>query len=172
LPIPSRQRPDTDADAIYGGFAAFGVTAISSFLISQQFWFRLMGGIAICGLGIRIYQQALSQKISTPNDHTNCVRAYFSALILTLMNPALIISFAAIFASLKIACSSSHHPSTLLLVAGVFSGSAIWWVILSGVASRLQSRFTDTFIQKIKHVSGALIAGFGLLLVGSLFVIK
>ena len=157
------------ADAIYGSIAAFGVTAVSSFLISQQLWFRLIGGLIICGLGIRICGQAGSQKISVSANNTSCFGAYFSALFLTLMNPALIISFAAIFASLGIVNGNLDYYSSFILVVGVFFGSAIWWVVLSGAASRLKARFTDTFVQNINRLSGTLIAGFGLFLVGSAF---
>jgi threonine/homoserine/homoserine lactone efflux protein len=155
------------ADAIYGALATFGITAISSFLISQELWLKIIGGIVVCGLGIRIYRQAGSQKMSESANHRSCFGAYFSALILTLVNPALIFSFVAIFASLGIVYTPANHFPTLLLVAGVFSGSAIWWVFLSGVASRLQKRFADSFIQKINQVSGFLIAGFGIIMVGS-----
>ncbi|NVL93624.1 MAG: LysE family transporter, partial [Desulfobacterales bacterium] len=40
------------ADAIYGCIAGFGLTFISSLLISQQDWFRLVGGTFLCYLGI------------------------------------------------------------------------------------------------------------------------
>jgi threonine/homoserine/homoserine lactone efflux protein len=32
------------ADGMYGAIAAFGLTAISSFLVGEQLWFRLLGG--------------------------------------------------------------------------------------------------------------------------------
>jgi threonine/homoserine/homoserine lactone efflux protein len=155
------------ADAIYGALATFGVTAISSFLISQALWLKIIGGIVICGLGIRIYNQAGYQKMSTSANNKSCLGAYFSALILTLMNPALIFSFVAIFASLGIVYSKTNPISTLLLIGGVFAGSAIWWVFLSGMARRLKTQFTESFIKKINYVSGVLIAGFGLVMVGS-----
>jgi arginine exporter protein ArgO len=88
------------------------------------------------------------------------------------MNPALIFSFVAIFASWGIVYTRSNHFSALMLIVGVFSGSAIWWVFLSGLASRLKTQFTDTLIQKINHISGALIAGFGLIMVGSAVFLK
>jgi threonine/homoserine/homoserine lactone efflux protein len=153
------------ADAIYGAFAVFGVTAMSSFLLSQQLWLRIIGGMVICGFGIRIYSQAGYQKMAASANNKSCFGAYFSALVLTLVNPALIISFAAIFASLGI--TRTNHYASILLIVGVFSGSAIWWVFLSGMASRLQKRFTDSFIRKINQVSGFLIAGFGIMMVGS-----
>jgi threonine/homoserine/homoserine lactone efflux protein len=155
------------ADAIYSSIAAFGVTAISSLLITQQLWLRLIGGIIICGFGIRIYGQAGSQKVSESANHKSCLGAYFSALILTLVNPALIVSFTAIFASMGIVYASLNYFSTFLLVVGVFAGSAIWWVFLCGMASQLKMRFTESFIEKINHVSGIIIAGFGLVFVGS-----
>ena len=155
------------ADAIYGALATFGVTAISSFLVSQALWLKIIGGIVVCGLGIRIYNQAGYQKMSASANNKNCFGAYFSALILTLMNPALIFSFVAIFASLGIVSTKANPISTLLLIGGVFAGSAIWWVFLSGMASRLKTQFTESFIKKINCISGVLIAGFGLVMVGS-----
>ena len=160
------------ADAIYGALATFGVTAVSGFLLSQELWLKIIGGIVIIGLGIRVYNQAGRQKISKPVNNKSCAGAYFSALALTLMNPALIFSFIAIFTSLGIVYTNSNHFSILLLVTGVFLGSAIWWVFLSGMASRLKTQFTNSFIKKVNYISGVLIAGFGLLMVGSAVFFK
>ena len=160
------------ADAIYGAVATFGVTAISSFLISQELWLKIIGGIVICGLGIRIYSQAGYQKMSASANNKTCLGAYFSALILTLFNPAIIFSFVAIFASLVIVYTKTNPIATLLLIGGVFWGSAIWWVFLSGMASRLKTQFTESFMKKINYISGVLIAGFGLVMVGSAVIIK
>ena len=41
------------ADGIYGCIAAFGLTFISSFLISQQNWIRLLGGLFLLYLGVK-----------------------------------------------------------------------------------------------------------------------
>ena len=41
------------ADTIYGFIAGFGLTFVSGFLVSQQVWLRLIGGLFLCYLGIR-----------------------------------------------------------------------------------------------------------------------
>ncbi|HEV7126424.1 MAG TPA: LysE family transporter, partial [Ktedonobacterales bacterium] len=41
------------ADASYGAVAAFGLTAISSLLLSQRVWIHLIGAIFLAYLGIR-----------------------------------------------------------------------------------------------------------------------
>ena len=43
------------ADAFYGSIAAFGLTIISTFFISQHLWIRLLGGIFLLYLGIKIF---------------------------------------------------------------------------------------------------------------------
>src|SRR3990167_10296547 len=42
------------ADGTYGLIAGFGLTAISSLLVAQQFWVRVIGGIFLLYLGIKI----------------------------------------------------------------------------------------------------------------------
>lgn len=43
------------ADGFYGLVAALGLTAISSLLITQQFWIRLIGGLFLLYLGLRLF---------------------------------------------------------------------------------------------------------------------
>jgi threonine/homoserine/homoserine lactone efflux protein len=40
------------ADAFYGALAAFGLTFLSSILIHQSTWIRLVGGLFLCYLGL------------------------------------------------------------------------------------------------------------------------
>ena len=43
------------ADAIYGFVAAFGLTFVSNFLVKEQLWLRLVGGIFLCYMGVRVF---------------------------------------------------------------------------------------------------------------------
>jgi arginine exporter protein ArgO len=50
-----------------------------------------------------------------------------------------------------------------MLVAGVFTGSALWWLTLSGVVGAVRHRFDVRRLRVVNRVSGAIIAGFGVL---------
>src|SRR6202035_4785275 len=65
------------ADGLYGAVAAFGLTAISSFLVGQQFWFRLIGGIFLLYLGAKAFLSRLAEKAATSN-HENLFSDYGS----------------------------------------------------------------------------------------------
>lgn len=73
-----------------------------------------------------------------------------------------IISFAAIFAGLGLATTRADYVSAAVLVFGVFIGSALWWLILSGGVGVFREKFNFHGLQWINRLSGAIITGFGL----------
>ncbi|HWS69107.1 MAG TPA: hypothetical protein VN325_40580 [Steroidobacteraceae bacterium] len=65
--------------------------------------------------------------------------AYLTAFFLTLTNPMTTLSFMAVFAGFGLG-SSPDYPAAGVLVAGVFMGSALWWLLLSGGVGLFRSR--------------------------------
>lgn len=43
------------ADTVYGVIAAFGLTAISSFLLTQEFWIKLIGGLFLVFFNLKLH---------------------------------------------------------------------------------------------------------------------
>jgi threonine/homoserine/homoserine lactone efflux protein len=155
------------ADALYGCIAGFGLTFISQFLISQQIWFRLIGGAFLCYLGLKFFwTQPIKQVASSRG--IGLMSAYGSTFFLTVANPATILSFAAIFAGLGIAGPTGNYFSAGIFVFGVFIGSTLWWLILSGIVSFFQSRLNLQGLRWVNRISGIIIGGFGLFALFSL----
>jgi threonine/homoserine/homoserine lactone efflux protein len=157
------------ADAFYGAIAGFGITFLSIFLIGQQVWFRLIGGMLLCILGLRTFvskpaEGGASFKESTPWS------AYLSTFFLTLTNPMTILFFAAVFAGVGVGRSASnHYVSAAILVLGIFTGSALWWLVLSGFTGLLRGIFNSKRIRWLNRISGLIIIGFGLVAFVSVF---
>lgn len=157
------------ADAIYGCIAGFGLTFISNFLVSQQGWLRLVGGLFLCYLGLKTFLAKPAEQAAADREK-GLAGAYVSTFLLTLTNPMTILSFAAIFAGLGLATPSGSYLSAGSLVSGVFIGSALWWFILSGGVGVFRERFNPRGLHWINRVSGAIITGFGLFAIGSLMI--
>lgn len=155
------------ADALYGCVAGFGLTLIANFLVAQQWWLGLIGGLFLCYLGVKTF-------LSKPADQaahakgTGLLGAYASTFFLTVTNPITILSFAAVFAGLGLANTRGNYGTAAVLVLGVFLGSAIWWLLLSGGVSLLRERFTTTALQWVNRISGVIIIGFGLFALSTL----
>lgn len=148
------------ADALYGCVAGFGVTAISNFLVSQQVALRLFGGLFLCYLGVKTFLSRPSSRAATALGG-GLARAYGSTFVLTLANPMTILSFAAIFAGLGLGNTGGSYGAAAWLVAGVFMGSAAWWLLLSSGVGLLRGRLGVDGLQWINRISGVIIAGFG-----------
>ena len=146
------------ADATYGGIAGFGITFLSGMLVSQQLLIRSLGGAFLIFLGVRTF-------LSVPNAADRATGGslagdYLSTFVLTLSNPLTIIAFAAIFTGLGVT-GGGDYTAAAFLVSGVFAGSALWWVILSGVVSAFRRAFDLARMRWVNRLSGVLIAGFG-----------
>jgi len=158
------------ADAVYGFIAGFGITMVSSFLVNQQAWVRLLGGGFLCYLGIRTFFAQPTEQIGERKS-TSLIGAYISTFLLTLSNPLTILSFAAIFAGLGLGLDHSDYVSAGLLVVGVFCGSALWWLALSGGVSLFRNRVGKPLLTWVNRISGSVIFAFGLVSLVSLFKI-
>ena len=147
------------ADGIYGTVAAFGLAAVSGFLLEHSFWIGLVGGAFLLYLGIRTLFSR-PESISSNADSAGLAQGFLSTLSLTLANPPTILAFAAIFAGLGLV--ASDYGSAALVVLGVFLGSASWWVLLAAGAGAgwLRGRIGPQLFRAINIVSGLTILGF------------
>ena len=156
------------ADAFYGCVAGFGLTFISNFLIRQQFGFRLIGGGFLCYLGVKTFI-AKPPAPEAPSKGNGLIADYASTFFLTLTNPMTIISFAAVFAGLGLAETGGNYVSATMLVSGVFLGSALWWLALSGGVAIFRSRITERGLKWVNRIAGTVLSVFGIAAFGSLF---
>jgi threonine/homoserine/homoserine lactone efflux protein len=150
------------ADALYGCVAGFGLTFISGILIGQTFWLRLIGGAFLCYLGVKTILSKSAEQAATDRK-SSLLGAYVSTVFLTLTNPATVLSFVAVFAGLGLANTGGNYATAGILVFGVFTGSALWWVILSSSVSLFRTKFNPRGLQWLNKISGSILLIFGIL---------
>jgi len=146
------------ADGFYGAVAAFGLTAISGFLLAYSFWIGLAGAAFLVYLGAKTLVTKTSTNVEVAKP-SSLAQAFLSTLGLTLANPPTILAFVAIFAGLGLAANASYAAAALITLA-VFIGSAGWWVLLAAFAGRLRARLGPRLLRGVNVVSGITILGF------------
>jgi threonine/homoserine/homoserine lactone efflux protein len=153
------------ADGVYGTIAGFGLTAVSELLVNQAHWLKLIGGLFLCYLGLR----AMLSKPPTAAAEWSAqglLSAYASTFVLTLTNPATILSFIAIFAGLGVAQADRSWFLSLVIVIGVFLGSALWWVCLSWGVTLFRHKITPPRLAWLNRLAGGAIFAFGVVAIG------
>jgi len=161
------------ADCVYGSIAAFGLTLITDFLLNEQIWIRIIGGLFLMYLGIKTILSQPSERAASLDMKSNSyLGAYTSTFFLTLTNPLTILSFAAIFAGIGVASASNNFISAIAVVLGVFSGSTLWWIILTSAISLFRKKLNAQWLLWINRVSGAIITIFGIAALISLLSLR
>jgi threonine/homoserine/homoserine lactone efflux protein len=146
------------ADMVYGAIAAFGLTAVTTVLVDNVFWLRLIGGGFLLYLGIKTFFEKPAEHAAQTNQ-SGKFGMYLSTFFLTITNPMTILAFTAIFAGTML---GETMGSPLVIVAGVFTGSAAWWLTLSLGVGMMRERLTQIHMAWINRISGGIIIVFGI----------
>ncbi|HEY9841875.1 MAG: LysE family translocator [Candidatus Sericytochromatia bacterium] len=145
------------ADAAYGCIAALGLGALSALLTQGQTALSLIGGLFVIWLGWLTWRRPAAGE-AAPATAGGILKAFASSCLLTLTNPMTILAFAAIFTSM----GAGNGNLALLLVAGVFTGSALWWLLLSGGVGLFRRQLGSRALGWIQTLSGLCLVAFGL----------
>jgi threonine/homoserine/homoserine lactone efflux protein len=152
------------ADALYGAVAALGLTAVSSLLLAYRLPVRVIGGLFLLGLGLRTLRSRPASETPSAPSPQSLAADYTSTLALTLTNPVTVVAFVGVFAGLGVGTGTN----ALALVAGVFCGSAAWWLLLALGVGALRERVTPRAMRLVNVAAGLLLVGFGIAVLVSL----
>jgi threonine/homoserine/homoserine lactone efflux protein len=147
------------ADAVYGAIGAFGVAWLVDALVAARVPLALFGGAVLLWMALQLLRAPAAERAASTAPARHGWQHFAGTFALTLSNPATIVSFVAIFGAMA---GRGASPSPALMVAGVFTGSALWWLFLSSVVGRLRDRFDARWRRRVNLVSAAVLAGFAL----------
>lgn len=88
--------------------------------------------------------------------------AYGSSLLLTLGNPPTMLTFGALLAAVGSAAAGAAAAAAV--VAGVFAGSALWWLVLTGTVARARRALTLRLRLLIGRAAAGALLALGLVL--------
>jgi threonine/homoserine/homoserine lactone efflux protein len=148
------------ADMLYGGVAGFSITLVVQFLVREQFWIRLFGGILLVVIGASYFFKRPGPLNAQRHDRGSAYSDVRSTFLLTLTNPTTVLSFLALLAALGLG-DPRHWWLTVFLVVGIFCGSMAWWIVLGSIVNHFRGRFSDRTLLWMNRFAGLAIGGFG-----------
>ncbi len=157
-------------DALYGAVAAFGISAVEDWITGHQGALRLVGGVVLILLALRttasmVRNQPVTnepdEKIRRRIETHSLVKDFISTFMLAITNPITFIAFAGLLATLGFTEAGRSIGNASTLVAGVFAGSALWWIALSSTASLFRPFVDGTYQVWMDRIVALVLAGFG-----------
>jgi threonine/homoserine/homoserine lactone efflux protein len=148
-------------DSVLGLIAALGLTSVTVFLTGHARGFQFIGGLCLLAIGLATIRSRPPARTRQPVHAPNLTAAYVSTVFITIANPITIASFIAIFTGFGVGLTTTGLAQISWLVAGVFLGSAAWWLLLSGFAAWLGQKIPDGGLHAINIGIGLAIALIG-----------
>jgi arginine exporter protein ArgO len=134
-------------DGGYAVIAALSGSGVRALLSTLSDWLELLAAIVLAVLAVRTMHLALRRyrgsvsAVRRPKDLTPA-RAYLSLVALTALNPATVITFAAVAVGRSVTEHGSALPTIALFAIGAFAASAVWQLLLTGGGNLLGRVFT------------------------------
>jgi len=147
------------ADAVYGAIGAYGVSAMINALTAARLPLALGGGFFLLWMAWSILRAPVAERAAQATGGSDLLRCFAGTFVLTLSNPATILSFIAVFG---VMAGRTAVASPTVMIAGVLLGSALWWLLLSTVVGRLRERFDAHWRRRVNVASALVLAGFAL----------
>lgn len=145
------------ADGTYGLVVATGIAA-SGLVAHYGDQMQIFGGALLLLIGLntaRGFWRARPDALAA-NSSGGLLSAFASTYLLTLSNPMTMLAFVAMIAGLGQA-AGSHPLAPVVLVLGVFLGSALWWLCLVQLALWARQRITGGALRWLDLLSGTAI---------------
>lgn len=155
-------------DGLFALLATYGHSALADLFVRSEDKLKLLGGAFLLALGIYTYfadparaeaRRRPRWSMRTTDDLPHTMVATF---LLTITNPATLIAFTAIFASLGDRLGITPDVThSALIAAAVFAGSASWWLILAVIVELFHGQIGEHWLARVNHITGAIIALLG-----------
>ena len=151
------------ADALLAAISIFGLSIALAKVFDRTNWFQPACGIILIILGTLIYfeKSINANKKTSALQLRNIAENWLSAFLITILNPATIFAFIAVFGGFKIGDSAVHPIQKITVVGGVFLGASMWWVGLTTAAASFRRGLNPKTMLAVNRIGGAVVVGFG-----------
>lgn len=143
------------ADTMYSIIAGFGLSFIINLIRTYEFYFKLVGLVALISLGIYIFRSNHPMQIQENKKYSSShFHDFLTTFFFTFSNPLSVLVFVAIFASYGIAFQFSHLLDALLTITGIFVGCSFWWISLTGLAAIFRHKVNINSLYLVNRIIG------------------
>jgi threonine/homoserine/homoserine lactone efflux protein len=143
------------ADTIFGAVASFSVAAILEFLRHYDHPIRMLGGAFLLLVAYHTWHDPPRQPPQHKGGATGILTAIISGFVITMTNPVTMFAILAVVATFG---GLHGDRDAAIIVSGIFAGSTLWWLLLSGGVSTVRAHFTESRVMLINRSTAVVLA--------------
>ncbi len=140
----------------YSAFAVLGLGSLAQpWVEANAAAVGIVSALTLLWFAMRAHRGSIALEETGEIDKVRLARAYLSAMALGFTNPLTVILFLAALHAF------SAQAAAAPLLAGVFVGSAVWWMMLSTIVATARSRLTPRMLSLSSRFASLMLLGLG-----------
>lgn len=149
-------------NVFYGALVIVGLSSMAPMMAGGGRVLSFAGGVFLlwCAARTLLRKRSLVDQPSTPE--LSPVMAYGSAIAFNATNPLSPVLMIALLSPI-VGLSAPSWEKAAMLLLGMFTAAASWWVCLSGIITLLRSRLSPVMLVMVNQVAGAMLTFYGAL---------
>jgi threonine/homoserine/homoserine lactone efflux protein len=151
----------TVAIFIFGIISVYSLDLISEYIVEYQFWFRLIGSLALIVFGICLFFSESPAVTNSAALEKGFIGDFFSLAVLTLTSPPSWLAFLAIYAALDLYQITTFFQH-IEIILGVLFGSIISWLLVCLCFAGYKKNANRKVMTWINRLAGIFLVGFGI----------
>jgi threonine/homoserine/homoserine lactone efflux protein len=143
------------ATGVLGIIAALGSGFITSFILGNSFWLKLLGSLLLMAMGAKLLTlQPINRQ--APNSDFESYQLTTLNFAFILSNPLTLAFFMAAFTFMGFRPQGNIASHSMVVGTGITFGTLVWYASICGVASSFHQRLGDSFLNRARAGVGGL----------------
>lgn len=149
-------------NVVYGAVILLGLDTLSPWLAGGSRWLSALGGAFLLWSAGRTLLRRRAVGEPSQNAVLSPLAAYGSAVMFNATNPMGFLLILALLSPVVGHSAPSLEDASVLLL-GMFTAAATWWVCLSGGVALLRARLSPTVLMQVNRAAGLMLTIYGAL---------
>ncbi len=151
-------------DTFYAVVSLFAFMLIGDFFTRNEAWIMLAGGLLVALVGLSMFRRKPIKTLKVADTtKAKAVQYALQAAGCALANPGAMAYMFALVALMGLDVSGTVAPVWFIILL-VFAGALTWWFSLAYAANKMRNSFEIKTLNRVNKVAGAVVVGFGLVL--------
>ena len=146
------------SDLIYAMGTCLFMGLLVNFIHAHERQLQIFGSIIMIVLGYYIFRKNPVNNLQRDQEvKQTLVQDFITAFLVTFSNVFIVILFIGLYAQYGFVLPGHSIQMTIIGLLGIFTGAAVWWFLLTFVASFFRKKFNIRRLKILNKVTGTVI---------------
>lgn len=146
------------SDLAYALLTGYGMSFMSDFIVTNQFFLQLLGSVMLCAFGVYTFRSNPVHSLRPVSSAKGSyLHNFVTAFAVTLSNPLIIFLFIGLFARFAFVTPQMHVYESIVGYTAIALGAFTWWFAITYFVSKVRKKFNVRGIWMMNRVIGGIV---------------